>query len=75
MRGEESIRAKSSSETDRLDVVEESVSMSSDDKVEVGGVGMRMVVPALNGRLVEGGAAIIWFKSAEVGKDGGGRVL
>jgi hypothetical protein len=53
---------------DKLEA-EESVSMSSEDVVVWG---MRMLVPALNRRLVTGGAAMIWFSSEDVGKVGGG---
>jgi hypothetical protein len=53
---------------DKLEA-EESVSMSSEDVVVWG---MRVLVPALNRRLVTGGAAMIWFSSEEVEKVEGG---
>jgi hypothetical protein len=67
MRGDASIGVKSSSEMDKLEVVEESVSMSSDEAEG-------LLVPALNGRADMGGVVMIWFSSEETGNGGGGMV-
>ena len=64
MSGEASMGVKSSSEIDRNISVDESVSMSIEK--EEGGV--VFYVPALKGRVVEGGAAMICERIEDVGK-------